>query len=222
MCFYDKQVYFFYNECADSSKSHWELKLFSWKLVYQNTFSIYFYEHYKYRVCTVCQCLSPDKPLYTALWRHSDNISADINDHYLYFLCCGFILVPAIFSTTILGNSSRVTGQKRWSWNTRWHLQTSGWVNLGRKVRERIFWRVLSQDSNQPAHSYSLIGLSCLHEESLHPWLYIQKCAQWRFWSVNRLIRCLWHNDRFTTKVEVKKSFVQGIFEEEWLHLQGK
>ena len=39
MCFYDKKVYFFHNECADSLKPHWELKLFSWNLVYQNTYS---------------------------------------------------------------------------------------------------------------------------------------------------------------------------------------
>ena len=51
MCFYDKKVYFFHNECADSSKPHLELKLFSSNLVYHNTntYSILFYEHYKYR-----------------------------------------------------------------------------------------------------------------------------------------------------------------------------
>ena len=39
MSFYDKKVYFFHNECADSSKPHSELKLFWWYLVYQNTYS---------------------------------------------------------------------------------------------------------------------------------------------------------------------------------------
>ena len=39
MCLYDKKVYFFHNECAASSKPHWELNLFSWNLVYQNTYS---------------------------------------------------------------------------------------------------------------------------------------------------------------------------------------
>ena len=42
MSFYDKKVYFFHNECADSSKPHWELKLFWWNLVYQNTYSFNF------------------------------------------------------------------------------------------------------------------------------------------------------------------------------------
>ena len=40
MYFYDTKVYIFHNERADSSKPRWELKLFSWNLVYQNTYSI--------------------------------------------------------------------------------------------------------------------------------------------------------------------------------------
>ena len=33
MYFYDKHVYFFYNECADSSEPQWEYKLFLWNSV---------------------------------------------------------------------------------------------------------------------------------------------------------------------------------------------
>ena len=39
MYFYDKHVYFFHNECADSAEPQREHKLFSWNLVYQNTYS---------------------------------------------------------------------------------------------------------------------------------------------------------------------------------------
>ena len=39
MYFYDKNAYFFHNECADSSEPHWEHKLFLWNLEYQNTYS---------------------------------------------------------------------------------------------------------------------------------------------------------------------------------------
>ena len=38
--FYDKKVYFFHSECADSSKPLWKLKLILWNLVYQNTYFI--------------------------------------------------------------------------------------------------------------------------------------------------------------------------------------
>ena len=41
MCFYNKKVYFFHNESADSSKPHWEIKLFSWNLVYQNSLILF-------------------------------------------------------------------------------------------------------------------------------------------------------------------------------------
>ena len=32
MRFYDKKVHFFHNDCADSSKPHWELKIIFMKL----------------------------------------------------------------------------------------------------------------------------------------------------------------------------------------------
>ena len=38
MCFYDKNVYIFHNECADSSKPHWEIKLFSWNSISEHLF----------------------------------------------------------------------------------------------------------------------------------------------------------------------------------------
>ena len=34
MYFYDNHVFFFHNECADSSELQWEHKLFSWNLEY--------------------------------------------------------------------------------------------------------------------------------------------------------------------------------------------
>ena len=56
-----------------------------------------------------------------------------------------------------------------------------------------------NDDSNQPAHSRSLISLRCPHEETLHPWLSkmrpvktlirLRECAGWSETSQGALIR---------------------------------
>ena len=47
MC--DKILYFYHNECADSSEPQWELKLFSWNLEYQNTYSNWYHGQNDYQ-----------------------------------------------------------------------------------------------------------------------------------------------------------------------------